>query len=143
MNKKLGIAGITITVFVIVVTTSSLGIDLENEKPNEEIISDDSSIILQSDIIMPNKVSRPGCEKTNSCYIPSKFVISKGNTITWKNDDVAFHSVTGGTYENPNHKFDSGHLDPGEYFTLTFEELGTQDYFCKLHPWMKGQITVE
>ena len=38
--------------------------------------------------------------------------------------------------------FDSGHLDPYESFTFNFDEKGTYDYFCTLHPWMKGQVIV-
>jgi len=28
-------------------------------------------------------------------------------------------------------------------FTVKFEESGTFDYFCTLHPWMKGKVIVE
>ncbi len=27
-------------------------------------------------------------------------------------------------------------------FTVTFEQQGTYDYFCALHPWMTGQVVV-
>lgn len=104
---------------------------------------DDQKIVLKGDVIMPTKVSRPGCEKTNSCYIPSKIVIKQGNSVTWVNEDVAFHSVTSGYYDEPSAIFDSGYLDPEEPFTFVFENIGIYDYFCTLHPWMKGQIIVE
>ena len=104
---------------------------------------DDQKIVLKGDIIMPTKVSRPGCEKTDSCYIPSKIVIKQGNSVTWVNEDVAFHSVTSGYYDEPSEIFDSGYLDPEESFTFVFENIGIYDYFCTLHPWMKGQVIVE
>jgi plastocyanin len=104
---------------------------------------DDTKITPKSDVIMPIKVSRPGCEQTDSCYIPSKFVIKQGNTVTWVNQDAAFHSVTSGYYGAPDGIFDSTYLDPEESFTFVFENIGTYDYFCTLHPWMKGQIVVE
>ena len=104
---------------------------------------DDQKIILKGDVIMPTKVSRPGCEKTDSCYIPSKIVIKQGDSVTWVNEDVAFHSVTSGYYDVPSEIFDSGYLDPEESFTFVFENVGTYDYFCTLHPWMKGQVIVE
>lgn len=104
---------------------------------------DDQKIVLKGDIIMPTKVSRPGCEKTDSCYIPSKIVIKQGNSVTWVNEDVAFHSVTSGYYDEPSAIFDSGYLDPEESFTFVFENIGIYDYFCTLHPWMKGQVIVE
>ena len=28
-------------------------------------------------------------------------------------------------------------------FTLTFEKAGTYNYYCILHPWMKGKVIVE
>ena len=92
---------------------------------------------------MPTKSSRPGCDETNTCYIPSKISIIQGESVTWLNEDAAFHTVTSGTYENPNGMFDSEHLDPNESFTVKFEESGTFDYFCTLHPWMKGKVIVE
>lgn len=104
---------------------------------------DDQKTVLKGDIIMPTKVSRPGCEKTDSCYIPSKIVIKQGNSVTWVNEDVAFHSVTSGYYDEPSELFDSGYLDPEESFTFVFENIGIYDYFCTLHPWMKGQVIVE
>ena len=104
---------------------------------------DDQKTVLKGDIIMPTKVSRPGCEKTDSCYTPSKIVIKQGNSVTWVNEDAAFHSVTSGYYDEPSEIFDSGYLDPEESFTFIFENIGIYDYFCTLHPWMKGQVIVE
>jgi len=98
---------------------------------------------IEADIIMPTKVSRPGCEETDSCYIPSLITAKQGQKITWLNGDSAFHSVTSGSYDEPTEMFDSGYLDPGESFSISFEETGTFDYFCTLHPWMKGKVIVE
>jgi len=110
-------------------------------KSVEEISEVKSSIT--ADVIMPTKVSRPGCDETDRCYIPSKIIIEKGKQVTWVNDDSAFHSVTSGFYGSPTDLFDSGHLDPSESYALTFDESGIFDYFCTLHPWMKGQVIVE
>lgn len=104
---------------------------------------DDQKTILKGDVIMSTKVSRPGCEKTDSCYTPSKIVIKQGGSVTWVNEDAAFHSVTSGYYDEPSEIFDSDYLDPEESFTFIFENIGTYDYFCTLHPWMKGQVIVE
>ena len=104
---------------------------------------EETDLIIQGDVIMPTKVSRPGCEIDDNCYIPSHIVIKKGKQVTWINKDSAFHSVTSGFYDVPSDLFDSGYLDPSEFYTLTFDEVGTYDYFCTLHPWMKGQVIVE
>ena len=103
---------------------------------------DEQTMTITGDVVMPSKVSRPGCEDIDRCYIPSNIVIEKGKQVTWVNEDSAFHSVTSGFYETPTELFDSGHLDPYESYTLTFDESGTFDYFCTLHPWMKGQVIV-
>jgi len=109
----------------------------EENKPEE------SQNTIEADVIMPTKVSRPGCEETDSCYIPSISNVKQGQTITWKNEDVAFHSVTSGIYGSPTPLFDSGHLDPEQKFSFTFDEKGSFDYFCTLHPWMAGKVIVE
>jgi len=108
-----------------------------------ETISEDSEPIVKADVIMPTKVSRPGCEKIDRCYIPSVITIQSGQQVTWVNEDSAFHSVTSGFYGSPTELFDSGHLDPFESYTVDFDETGIFDYFCTLHPWMKGQVIVE
>ncbi len=104
---------------------------------------EETDLIIQVDVIMPTKVSRPGCEENDRCYIPSLIVIEKGKQVTCVNEDSAFHTITSGFYDTPTDLFDSGHLDPFESYTLTFDETGTYDYFCTLHPWMKGQVIVE
>ena len=111
--------------------------------PSVETNSEETELVVDGDVIMPTKVSRPGCEEIDRCYIPSVIVIDSGNQVTWVNHDSAFHSVTSGFYGEPTELFDSGHLDPFESYTLNFDEIGTYDYFCTLHPWMKGQVIVE
>ena len=86
--------------------------------------------------------SRPGCEKTYTCYVPHEIVIYQGDTVTWINDDSAFHTVTSGFYDEHDGLFDSGQLDPSQIFSFKFDEGGYYDYYCKLHPWMNGQVIV-
>ena len=138
MMKKIMIPGLIIAAIVIVSTLS-----IQNELVESSIKFPDSNVENLVTVIMPTKSSRPGCDETNTCYIPSKISIRQGESVTWLNEDAAFHSVTSGTYENPNGMFDSGYLDPNESFSIKFEESGTFDYFCTLHPWMKGKVIVE
>jgi len=132
------IPGLVITAIVIVSVLS-----IQNELVESSIKLQDNDVENLVTVIMPTKSSRPGCDETNTCYIPSKISIRQGESVTWLNEDAAFHSVTSGTYENPNGMFDSGYLDPNESFSIKFEESGTFDYFCTLHPWMKGKVVVE
>ena len=116
---------------------------LNSEEVNSEETSLQTEEVIKADVIIPTKVSRPGCDVEDICYIPSKIVIEKGGSVTWLNEDSAFHTVTSGFYEEPTDLFDSGYLDPYQYYTLSFDEIGTYDYFCELHPWMFAQVIVE
>ena len=120
-----------------------LGIAMSFSNNTVEENNDETTLVIKGDVVMPTKVSRPGCEIDDRCYVPSLILTKKGNSVTWVNEDSAFHSVTSGFYGSPTELFDSGHLDPFESFTFTFDEVGDYDYFCTLHPWMKGQVTVE
>ena len=135
MIKKITIIG---TIGVLILVSVALSI------PNDSIQEDENSdFIVEADVIMPTKVSRPGCEEKDQCYIPSQIVIEKGKQVTWVNEDSAFHSVTSGFYDAPTGLFDSGYLDPYQSFSLTFDETGIYDYYCTLHPWMEGRVTVQ
>lgn len=108
---------------------------------------DDTVRILDSDgrgtdVLMPTKVSRPGCEETDGCYVPSVYEAPVGEPITWTNEDSAFHTVTAGTYDSPAGTFDSGYMDPYDSYTLSFKAPGTYEYYCTLHPWMEGTIII-
>ena len=77
-------------------------------------------------------------------YLPNEIRISAGETIVFDNVDGNQHTVTSvktGTTE-PDGKFDSGLLQPGEKFELTLKEKGTYSYYCALHPGMQGTIIV-
>ncbi len=118
--------------------------DEEAEKEKVNVVQKESvEPITTSDVVMPTKASRPGCEETGQCYIPSVITIQSGKPITWVNEDSAFHSVTSGSYDVPTELFDSGYMDPYDSFTFTFDDAGTYDYFCTLHPWMYGQVVVK
>lgn len=58
-------------------------------------------------------------------------------TVIWINKDFGIHTVT----ENQG-LFGSEDLRPDQTFEYTFENGGTYDYHCKLHPEMVGKIIV-
>ena len=92
---------------------------------------------------MPAGTSVPGCEETNECYIPEDLTINVGDTVEWVNSDTAAHTVTSGSpSDGPSGLFDSSLVMGSASYSFTFEEEGTYDYFCMVHPWMVGSITV-
>ena len=86
----------------------------------------------------------PDCVDAAQCYLPGEVVISPGDQVTWINKDGAAHTVTGGSAISggPNRTTDSGAVHAGETFSHTFEETGEYPYFCMIHPWMSGKVTV-
>ena len=85
----------------------------------------------------------PGCENDNSCYIPSSLNILPNQVVLWDNKDNTAHTVTSGTPDvGVLPIFDSEIIVGGEKFSYKFENQGIFDYFCTLHPWMIGTISV-
>ena len=85
----------------------------------------------------------PGCETSNACYLPQDITISTGDTVQWDNVDNAAHIVTGGSpSDGPSGVFDSSLLMAGLDYSFTFNDAGSYDYFCMVHPWMVGSVTV-
>ena len=90
-----------------------------------------------------------GCELDNSCFEPYIVNILVGDTVIWTNNDDAIHVVVSGAPNNESFKdfedgeiFDSGFLKSNETFSHKFLEEGVFGYFCTLHPWMNGFVTV-
>jgi plastocyanin len=70
-------------------------------------------------------------------YQPATLTITAGQTVTWTNHALTPHTVTAVAGQ-----FDSGRIDPGESFTVTFATPGTFAYTCTIHPSMHGSVVV-
>jgi plastocyanin len=69
---------------------------------------------------------------------PRDLSITAGTKVTWVNDDQIPHTVM------ETHKaFHSAALDTDDSFTYQFDNAGTFEYFCALHPQMIGRIVVQ
>src|SRR6476660_9749761 len=77
-------------------------------------------------------------------FVPDTLTVSKGTTVTWTNGDSTLHTVTSGSPESGNSgtEFDSSYLAEGKTFQHQFSSSGTFDYYCTLHPYMKGKVVV-
>jgi plastocyanin len=60
-----------------------------------------------------------------------------GGKVVVTNTDGASH-----TWTAVDGAFDSGTLAEGQSFEFTFDEPGTYEYRCNIHPTMTGTITV-
>jgi uncharacterized protein YggE/plastocyanin len=103
-----------------------------------------SDAISGTNIIrIPLGSSTPSCETTDECFIPYNKVVMLGQKTSWENMDTATHTVTSGNpSDGPDGIFDSGLFVSGATSEFTFDSVGEYDYFCMVHPWMVGKITV-
>ncbi|MDE0525769.1 MAG: plastocyanin/azurin family copper-binding protein [Thaumarchaeota archaeon] len=84
-----------------------------------------------------------GCERDDACFEPYALEALQGQTVSWKNLDEQGHTVASGTPgEGPDGMFLSPVVGEGQTYEYTFEDAGTFDYFCTLHPWMLGTVTI-
>ena len=119
------------------------------ESKVEVKIAKDSSIpTIPATPATPSTPARPaisGCDETKSCYQPDEITVDVGDEVTWTNDDTSSHTVTSGDplAGGPDGKFDSSLVTSGQTFSHKFTEAGTYKYFCVVHAWMAGVVTVQ
>jgi plastocyanin len=93
-------------------------------------------------------------------FVPAEILVVLGvnNTVFWRNNDTASHTVTSGTFQSPGGSADrafdatasrSNFLRPkgedepfGGEFAFTFARPGLYVYHCQPHPWMQGRVVV-
>lgn len=76
-------------------------------------------------------------------FDPPQISVKVTTTVVWTNKDSASHTVTSGNPSaGPSGTFDSGLIKSGNTFQYKFSSAGTTEYFCTIHPWMTGKVTV-
>ncbi|MEZ5176061.1 MAG: cupredoxin family copper-binding protein [Acidimicrobiia bacterium] len=73
----------------------------------------------------------------NFRFDPAEVTVAAGDTVTWTNRQGVSHTTT-----SANGTWDSGSLSTDGSFAFVFDEAGTYDYFCAIHPSMTGSIVV-
>jgi plastocyanin len=64
-------------------------------------------------------------------------MIKPGTTIKWTNLDDEPHTVA-----DVNQRFKSPVLDTHDSWNHAFDNGGTFNYFCSIHPHMQGKVVV-
>ena len=110
----------------------------------EEPVSEEQSMLPATvEVNVAEGSGVPGCDETNECFIPYEISVSVGSEVIWSNVDSAAHTVTSGNpSDGSDGVFDSSLFMSGTTFSHTFDEAGTYEYFCMVHPWMIGIIQV-
>lgn len=76
-------------------------------------------------------------------FKPASIEVAAGTTVTWINRDATAHTVTSGSKDDPKpDEYDIRVEEKDEEITFTYDEPGTYDYYCVLHPFMEGTVTV-
>jgi plastocyanin len=71
-------------------------------------------------------------------FNPDTLTVKPGTAVVWTNEDSATHIIVAESGE-----FTSDQLAKGDSFTFKFDNKGTYNYYCSIHPSMKGTIVVE
>jgi plastocyanin len=95
-------------------------------------------------VSIPAGASTPG----NPVYTPDTITVTKGDVITVTNDDTVPHTATSGEGpQDPNSAklFDTSIIMAGDTAQIDTASLEAGDYayYCTVHPFMKGTITVQ
>ena len=84
----------------------------------------------------------------NPAYDPDPLTVKVGDTIAVNNKDIAPHTVTNGkdaTDPNMGKLFDTSIINAGDsgQIVTTGMKPGEYPFFCSVHPYMKGTLTVQ
>jgi plastocyanin len=75
-------------------------------------------------------------------FRPGQLEVSAGTRVTWTNQDDITHTVTSGTPERRDGRFDEPLGGRGAAASVQFSNPGVYPYFCGRHPSMRGEIRV-
>jgi plastocyanin len=95
-------------------------------------------------LTIPNGASVQG----NPAYEPTPLTVKVGDTIAVENKDIAPHTVTNGkdaTDPTMGQLFDTSIINAGDSGEIVTADLnpGEYAYFCSVHPYMTGTLTVQ
>ncbi len=68
-------------------------------------------------------------------FNPQSVTVKAGTKVTWTNLDDVNHVLKSNFFEQT--------LYPGDSYSYTFNQTGTYNYSCLIHPSMKGTIIVQ
>ena len=108
------------------------------ESQTKDKISKSSELIEY--VIIPNGNSLQG---NTGFYIPINLEVKTGTNVIWQNDDSNPHTVQSQDEDGkPSGVFNSNVLQTGDIFEHEFTNTGEFHYYCTLHPWRVGVVTV-
>jgi plastocyanin len=92
------------------------------------------AVPVQDPTTVPAESVRRVSIQDNS-FVPADALVAPGTTVEWVNEGNNPHSVVA-----DDGQFNSGMLNPGDRYMVTFYGSGTLTYHCS--PSMRGSVTV-
>ena len=84
--------------------------------------------------------AKPGANEIfidNFSFSPASITVPAGTKLTWTNKDDVPHNVV-----SNEGVFSSKALDTDDKFSFTFNQAGSYDYYCSIHPRMTAKVIV-
>lgn len=89
----------------------------------------------KQNIVVPEKTDT--ITINNFVFEPANIEINAGSTVIWFHNTSVTHILVSQSL------FESNELNRGDNFTFTFPNSGEYNYYCSIHPSMKGRIIVK
>ncbi|MDD5193112.1 MAG: cupredoxin family copper-binding protein [Candidatus Nanoarchaeia archaeon] len=146
MNKNLGIILVSIGLIIVIILGGFLLMQVNNKnaaanpKTNGNQQTSPSTTTIGNTPNTTTSTSKTYDVKImNFEFSPSTLTIKKGDKVTWTNQDSVHHTIL----SDSGTEINSPSLSSGESYSKTFDNIGSYNYHCSIHPSMKGEIIVE
>jgi plastocyanin len=96
-----------------------------------------AALAFATDAARPARAADGLVRIDNFAFSPTPLTIAPGTTVLWVNHDDIPHSVFFQQTGLRSHA-----LDTNDAFSHRFDEAGTFDYVCGIHPHMRGRVVV-
>ncbi len=85
-----------------------------------------------------------GVSMNDFAFSPRTITVNVGDTVVWTNAGGSIHTSTSGSNCIPDNRWNSGTVNPGGAFSVTFNQAGTFPYFSTPHcsTGMTGTVVV-
>ena len=148
LDKHLhGAAFISITIITLVQVVPLAYSQTVKAYDNKTVVNPSPELAAINNTLPDNNVTivtGSSSPKNENYFVPPVLHTSKGAIVTWTNEDSALHTVVSRAHAAGSSfpEFDSEYIGPNDTFKYTFSTAGTFDYYCVLHPFMKGKVVV-
>jgi plastocyanin len=110
---------------------------VDTDETQRELVSTTNSSLLNVKVEMPRNAAYQN--RYGPYFIPSNSIVEMGDRLTWENQDYIAHTAT----SSDGTTFDTGNVLPGSSVSIIVpHHQGVITYYCKIHPWMIGTVTI-